>query len=316
MQAVVRGRFAPSPSGRMHLGNVFCALMAWLSCRAQGGRMLLRIEDLDPQRSRMEYARLLEEDLRWLGLDWDEGGLEAPGGPCLQSRRFAAYAAALERLRAGHEIYPCFCTRAELHAAQAPHASDGSALYSGRCRRLTPRERDALAQEQPPALRLHLPDEEIGFDDLICGRVTQNLARECGDIIVRRRDGVYAYQLAVTVDDGEMGVTEVIRGRDLLSSTPRQIFLHRALGYPPPRYGHVPLLTAPDGRRLSKREKDLDMAALRRRFRSPQPIIGRLAFLAGLTDRPEGLCARDLIPLFCADRLAAESIAIDPADWR
>lgn len=316
MQAVMRGRFAPSPSGRMHLGNVFCALMAWLSCRAQGGRMLLRIEDLDPGRSRMEYARLLEDDLRWLGLDWDEGGLEAPGGPCLQSRRFDAYARALERLQNTGEVYPCYCTRAELHAAQAPHASDGSALYNGRCRRLAPSERAELSQKRAPALRLHLPDEAVAFDDIICGPAAQNLARECGDIVIRRSDGVFAYQLAVVVDDGEMGVTEVIRGRDLLSSTPRQLYLHRLLGQTPPRYGHVPLLVAPDGRRLSKRERDLDMGTLRHSYPSPQPILGRLAFLAGLTDRPEGLCARELIPLYRPQALARGTIVIDPQDWR
>lgn len=316
MQAIIRGRFAPSPSGRMHLGNVFCALMAWLSCRAQRGRMLLRIEDLDPDRSRMEYARLLEDDLRWLGLDWDEGGLEAPGGPCLQSRRLDAYARALERLQKTGDVYPCFCTRAELHAAQAPHASDGSALYSGRCRRLTQAERADLLQQRAPALRLRLPDERVSYEDLICGLVTQNLAQECGDIIIRRRDGVFAYQLAVVVDDGEMGVTEVIRGRDLLSSTPRQVFLHRLLGQTPPQFGHVPLLVAPDGRRLSKREMDLDMGALRQIYPSPQPILGRLAFLAGLTDRPEGLSAQDLIPLYRPDALAKDNIIIDPQDWR
>lgn len=269
------GRFAPSPSGRMHLGNLFTALLAWLSARADGGEFVLRIEDLDPDRSRAEYAEAIRDDLRWLGLDWDR---EMP----LQSTRTPVYAEQFERLRERGLIYPCFCTRNELHAASAPHASDGTLLYAGTCRNLTPAQ--IASQTRKPAWRIRVPEETISFRDGVFGAVTQNLATACGDFILRRSDGVYAYQLAVVCDDALGGITQVVRGCDLLPSTPRQIWLGRELGFVQPAYYHVPLLVAPDGRRLSKRERDLDMEHLRRRY-TPEQLTGRLAFLAGL--RPE-----------------------------
>lgn len=269
------GRFAPSPSGRMHLGNLFTALLAWLSARADGGEFVLRIEDLDPDRSRAEYAEAIRDDLRWLGLDWDR---EMP----LQSTRTPVYAEQFERLRKRGLIYPCFCTRNELHAASAPHASDGTLLYAGTCRNLTPAQ--IASQTRKPAWRIRVPEETISFRDGVFGAVTQNLATACGDFILRRSDGVYAYQLAVVCDDALGGITQVVRGCDLLPSTPRQIWLGRELGFVQPAYYHVPLLVAPDGRRLSKRERDLDMEHLRRRY-TPEQLTGRLAFLAGL--RPE-----------------------------
>lgn len=269
------GRFAPSPSGRMHLGNLFTALLAWLSARADGGEFVLRIEDLDPDRSRAEYAEAIRDDLRWLGLDWDR---EMP----LQSTQTPVYAEQFERLRKRGLIYPCFCTRNELHAASAPHASDGTLLYAGTCRNLTPAQ--IASQTRKPAWRIRVPEETISFRDGVFGAVTQNLATACGDFILRRSDGVYAYQLAVVCDDALGGITQVVRGCDLLPSTPRQIWLGRELGFVQPAYYHVPLLVAPDGRRLSKRERDLDMEHLRRRY-TPEQLTGRLAFLAGL--RPE-----------------------------
>ena len=269
------GRFAPSPSGRMHLGNLFTALLAWLSARADGGEFVLRIEDLDPDRSRAEYAEAIRDDLRWLGLDWDR---EMP----LQSTQTPVYAEQFERLRERGLIYPCFCTRNELHAASAPHASDGTLLYAGTCRNLTPAQ--IASQTRKPAWRIRVPEETISFRDGVFGAVTQNLATACGDFILRRSDGVYAYQLAVVCDDALGGITQVVRGCDLLPSTPRQIWLGRELGFVQPAYYHVPLLVAPDGRRLSKRERDLDMEHLRRRY-TPEQLTGRLAFLAGL--RPE-----------------------------
>ncbi len=269
------GRFAPSPSGRMHLGNLFTALLAWLSARADGGEFVLRIEDLDPDRSRAEYAEAIRDDLRWLGLDWDR---EMP----LQSTQTPVYAEQFERLRKRGRIYPCFCTRNELHAASAPHASDGTLLYAGTCRNLTPAQ--IASQTRKPAWRIRVPEETISFRDGVFGAVTQNLATACGDFILRRSDGVYAYQLAVVCDDALGGITQVVRGCDLLPSTPRQIWLGRELGFVQPAYYHVPLLVAPDGRRLSKRERDLDMEHLRRRY-TPEQLTGRLAFLAGL--RPE-----------------------------
>ncbi len=305
-QIPVIGRFAPTPSGRMHLGNLFCALLAWLSARAAGGRMLLRIEDLDPQRCSLEAAQLLEEDLRWLGLDWDVGGLSGEGGPWQQSRRTALYQTFFEKLQQLGAVYPCYCTRAELHAADAPHLSDGQVVYNGRCRRLTQAQRQALAHRSP-AWRLMVPEKTVSFQDGCQGRYEEQLSQACGDFILKRSDGVFAYQLAVTVDDGTMGVSQVVRGRDLLSSTPRQLYLFCLLGLKPPEYYHIPLLLAPDGRRLSKRDKDMDMGVLRSRFSSPQPLLGRLAWLAGLLDQPEPIGAAALVPHFRWEKVPKEN---------
>lgn len=302
----ITGRFAPSPSGRMHLGNAASALCAWLSARAQGGRVVFRIEDVDTARCRPEYARQIEEDLRWLGLDWDEGG-DAPG--YRQSERGEVYEAALETIARQARVYPCWCTRAELHAAGAPHASDGTPVYSGRCRNLTAAERAALAP-RPAALRVEVPDETIRFTDGCFGPQAENLARACGDFILRRSDGAWAYQLAVTADDAAMGVTEVVRGRDLLGSTARQIWLHRLLGNEPPRFFHIPLFTAPDGRRLSKRERDLDFGALRERCTAPE-LAGRIAGLLGVGDGSPAMPA-DLVPLFSWDKIPREDIVVPP----
>ena len=311
--AQVKGRFAPSPSGRMHLGNIFCALLAWLSVRRQNGSLLLRIEDLDPARCRRTYAEQLEDDLRWLGLWWDEGGLDAPGphAPYCQSRRGDIYARMLDRLAGQAQLYPCFCSRDELHAASAPHRSDGQALYSGRCRGLDAAERTALSEIRRPALRIAVPNEAFSFCDKSGVVFSENLKADCGDFIVRRSDGVFAYQLAVVVDDALMGVTEVARGRDLLDSTPRQLFLYRALGFAPPDFGHLPLLLSEDGRRLSKRDRDMDMEVLQQRF-SAQALLGRLAFLAGLIDRPEPVTAQELVPRFSWDALPKDDIVVPP----
>ena len=296
--SAVRGRFAPSPSGRMHLGNVMSALLAWLSARSRGGEMVLRIEDIDPDRSRRAYAEQILDDFRFLGLDWDEG-------PFWQSRRTGAYEQALEALTAF--TYPCYCSRAELHATQAPHASDGTFIYDGHCRDLTDAQRAALAQTRRPATRIRVPDIDVSFVDGCRGPMAQNLARDCGDFILRRSDGAFAYQLAVLVDDAQMGVTQVVRGSDLMGSAPRQIWLHRLLGYEPPQYCHIPLLLAQDGRRLSTRERDLDMGALRQRY-SAGEIIGRLAWLAGLQPAPEPVSAAELIGSFRWDRVPKSDI--------
>lgn len=307
-EGVVRGRFAPSPSGRMHLGNLFSALLAWLSVRSAGGRLVLRIEDLDPDRCRPEYAEQICDDLRWLGLDWDEG-YQAGGsnGPYLQSLRTGYYADVFLRLEA--LVYPCYCTRAERLAASAPHRTDGSSVYNGRCRELSGAERERFAQNRRPAWRLVVPDRRTSFEDGLCGYYEENLARDCGDFIIRRSDGVYAYQLAVVADDAAMGITQVVRGRDLLDSTPRQRYLYDLLGLPAPAFFHVPLLCAPDGRRLSKRDLDLDLEALRVRF-SPEILVGRLAFLAGQIDRPRAIAARELIPCFSWNCVPREDIVV------
>lgn len=307
----VVGRFAPTPSGRLHLGNLLCALLAWLACRSAGGRMVLRVEDLDTARSRREYAERMEADLRTLGLDWDEGGsLGGPCGPYYQSERTAYYEELADRLDAMGLLYPCFCTRAQLHAAEAPHAADGEPVYDGRCRRLSPSQRQELASRRPAALRIRVPSETVAFTDGHYGPVAQALDKECGDFILRRGDGLFAYQLAVVADDIAMGVTQVVRGRDLLSSTPRQIYLCRLLGGQLPAYAHLPLLLAPDGRRLSKRDADLGLDALYEKGLSPQGVVGRLAFLAGLLDRPEAAAPRELIPLFAWDKVPREDIRL------
>lgn len=294
---MIKGRFAPSPTGRMHLGNIASALLSWLSARAQGGAWLLRIEDLDPQRSKREYSRIIEDDLHWLGLDWDEGGLDGRGdaGPYSQSRRGDIYARYLELINATGYTYPCRCTRAEIMATQAPHQSDGRIVYGGRCR---PAVLPAFGADFDGAsTRICVPDSIISFDDGLYGPQHFNLAREVGDFILRRADGAWAYQLAVVVDDALMGVTEVVRGSDLLLSAAQQIYLYRLLGLEPPRFAHVPLLCNAEGRRLSKRDGSLSMEHLRATLTAPQ-IIGRLAALLGLLPEPAEITAAELIPDF------------------
>lgn len=309
-----RGRFAPSPSGRMHLGNLLSALLAWLDVRHAEGVMVLRMEDLDPERCKEEYAAQVARDLEWLGLDWDEGyGAGGPHGPYRQSERGEIYSDYLNRLERDGLIYPCWCTRAQRLAASAPHLGENRGDGACPCRRLTreARQERMLTMERPPALRAAVPDMEISFTDGNCGEYAENLARDCGDFLVRRSDGVCAYQLAVTVDDALMGVTRVVRGRDLLSSAPRQIWLHRSLGFEPPRYFHTPLLMAQDGRRLSKRERDMDMGALRERF-TPEEIVGRLAVLAGLRKEPEPVSARELIGEFDWAKVEKNDVFLPP----
>lgn len=294
------GRFAPSPSGRMHLGNVFSAMLAWLSVRSQGGELVLRIEDLDPDRCRPEYIETLKDDLRWLGLSWDRE--QTP-----QSRRTEAYAAAFDHLAGQGLVYPCYCTRDQLHAASAPHTSDGRLLYAGTCRRLTPAQR--VQKTKPPAWRLAVPKQCYSFHDGLQGAFSENLALDCGDFIIRRADGVYAYQLAVVVDDGAGGITEVVRGMDLLDSTPRQLYLYDLLGLTPPKFYHVPLLVAPDGRRLSKRDRDLDLGVLRQNH-TPEELLGHLAWLAGILDQPEKVSAAELVLQFNWSRVQKAPIIL------
>ena len=292
----------------MHLGNLFSALLAWLDARSQGGSMVFRVEDLDPERCTLDRARQAADDLIWLGLDWDEGGVEP--NYC-QSRRSQHYEAAFRTLEEQGLVYPCYCSRAQRLAASAPHRSDGSVVYSGRCAHLTAEERAALeAQGRRPAWRVRVPEERVTVNDLHMGPYTENLCRDCGDFILRRSDGVWAYQLAVVVDDALMGVTRVVRGSDLLSSAPRQAWLHRELGYEPPRFYHVPLLLAPDGRRLAKRDRDLDVGVLRQRYTAEQ-LAGYLACWAGLLDRPEPVRPRELVEEFSWKRVPREDIRLD-----
>lgn len=292
------GRFAPTPSGRMHLGNVFAALMAWVSVRSRGGEMVLRMEDLDTQRTGAEFAETLRDDLRWLGLDFDR---ETPP----QSTRSAVYDTYFELLREKGLLYPCYCTRSLLHSPNAPHLSDGTYVYPGTCRHLqTP------PSGRAPAWRVIVPQKTWSFYDRVQGEYALDLSTHCGDMVVRRADGVYVYQLAVTVDDGEAGVTEVVRGMDLLSSAPRQMYLQTLFGFAHPEYAHIPMLLAPDGRRLSKRDRDLDVGALRARV-SPETVIGTLAYAAGLIDRAQPLSAYDLAAEFSWEKVRRDSIYLD-----
>ena len=297
----VKGRFAPSPSGRMHLGNVFAALISWLSAKKQGGKWILRIEDLDPQRSKYEYARLIEDDLHWLGLDWDEGGLDdiGPNPPYSQSRSHHIYEEALSKLEAAGLTYPCFCTRADIMATQAPHESDGRVVYSGTCR---PTRLGGTLIAPPDgkterATRIFVPDETIRFTDRLYGPQAVNLRDHCGDFILRRADGAWAYQLAVVADDARMGITEVVRGSDLLLSSAQQIYLYRLLGRQAPEFAHVPLLCNDAGQRLSKRDRSMSMEELRLSS-SPQEVTGFLAHLAGMLPEPMPISPQGMLPLF------------------
>ncbi len=294
------GRFAPSPSGKMHLGNLFSFLLAWCSVRSVGGELVLRMEDLDPQRTSAEFAALIRRDLLRFGLDWDREV------PC-QSTRTAAYDAAFAKLEEMGLIYPCYCSRSEVHAASAPHLGQSEFVYAGTCRELTPEQR--AAKKRLPAWRLRVPNQEWTVRDGLQGDYTELLSRDCGDFVVRRADGVYAYQLAVVVDDADNGVTQVVRGRDLLASAPRQMYLFSLLGKPAPEYVHVPLLMAPDGRRLSKRDGDLDLDTLLGRF-TPEEILGALAFAAGLIEQREAVSARELAASFDWAKVRSEDICL------
>ena len=296
----VVGRFAPTPSGRMHLGNVFAALIAWLGVRSTGGSLVLRMEDLDTQRTSAEFAEVLRSDLLWLGLDWDEETQP-------QSLRSPVYREYFEKLESMGLLYPCYCTRSQLHNVNAPHLSDGTYVYAGTCRKLTNAQRAAFQRQ--PAWRVTVPDREWVVEDLVQGTYKENLAADCGDFVVRRADGVYVYQLAVTVDDGLAGVNQVVRGMDLLSSAPRQMYLQELFGFPHPEYAHIPMLMAPDGRRLSKRDKDLDLGYLRQHT-TPEKVIGVLAKAAGFTPTDAPISARELADSFSWEKLGTDPIVL------
>ena len=308
----VTGRFAPSPSGRIHLGNILCCLLAWLSARQKGGRVILRIEDLDIARCPRRYGEQMCRDIQWLGLDWDEGPvIGGPSGPYEQSRRTALYQAALRRLEAQGLVYPCFCTRAELHAASAPHREDGQVVYPGTCRGLTAEQAAERARRtgRAPALRLWVPEEEITFTDGHMWEYREWLPADCGDFLLRRSDGIFAYQLAVVVDDAAMGVTEVVRGADLLASTPRQLLLYRLLGLEAPAFYHFPLLLGSDGQRLSKRNADAGLDTLGERYTAPE-ILGKLAYLAGFNPSAEPRSGESLLEDFAWERVPRADIRI------
>ncbi len=301
--SLAKGRFAPSPTGRMHLGNLFTALISWLSVKSEGGKWVLRIEDLDPQRSKREFSRLIEDDLAWLGLEWDEGGLDdrGPDGPYSQSCRHDIYAECLKRISASGLTYPCVCTRADIMATQAPHQSDGRVIYGGRCR---PAAMPSTVPEPatPHSTRLYVPDREITFTDRVYGTHSVNLATHCGDFVLRRADGAWAYQLAVVADDALMGITEVVRGEDLLLSTAQQLYLYDLLGFKAPEFAHLPLVCNEAGQRLSKRDRSMNMEELRKTH-GRHDILGLLAHKAGLTDSPRPAGLDELLEIFTWDKI-------------
>ncbi len=300
----VTGRFAPSPSGRMHLGNVYAALLSWLSARKQGGSWLLRIEDLDRQRCRREYADLLMDDLTWLGLEWDNRDVP------FQSGRDGLYEKTLSALEEQGLVYDCFCRRTDLLSASAPHASDGTPVYSGRCRGLSPSERARLGSERKAARRLYVGEGSSFFTDGHYGLQRCDMQRDVGDCIVRRADGNFSYQLAVVADDAAMGVTEVVRGRDLLPSAHVQRYLYSLLGVEPPCYCHLPLLVGPDGRRLSKRDKDIDMGFLRSAC-TQQGLVGHIMHLCGFIEQEQPLSLEEALALFSWERLPRADIEVE-----
>lgn len=301
-RAPVRGRYAPSPTGMLHLGNLRTALLAWLFARSAGGAFILRVEDLDLPRVRPGATETMLHDLRWLGLDWDEGpGVGGILGPYFQNDRRDLYAAALARLRNRGLLYPCYCTRAELaHIASAPHARDVAPRYPGTCRTLTARQRrEHEAAGRRPSLRFRAPSTTIRFVDAIFGAQAENVGQTVGDFIVRRSDGIYAYQLAVVVDDALMGITQIVRGADLLDSTARQLALYDALGYHRPReLAHVPLILDSSGVRMSKRDAAAGVACLRDRGESPEWVLGALAASCGIWPQHEPATARQLLATF------------------
>lgn len=300
----VVGRFAPTPSGRLHLGNLMCAMLSWLSAKSAGGRVLLRIEDLDAARCPFmgENTKYLLDDLAWMGLEFD-------GEVLWQSKRSEIYDTFCGKLEAQGLLYPCYCSRAELHAATAPHRSDGVPRYDRKClNRL--RLGEAPPQGRSPALRVLVPDEEYAFVDRLQGAYSENLERDCSDFVVRRSDGVYAYQLAVVVDDGLCGVNEIVRGSDLLDSTPRQMFLQKIFGFSHPVYYHIPLLTDAAGRRLSKRDGDGCMETVRARYKDARPVIGALAAALKLIPSPESLTLQDLLPLFDWSKIPRDAVLL------
>ncbi|MDP1923052.1 MAG: tRNA glutamyl-Q(34) synthetase GluQRS [Myxococcales bacterium] len=302
MSRLVVGRFAPSPTGRLHLGNLRSALVGWLDARAANGTFLLRIEDLDPDRSKPEHVDGIFEDLEFLGLGWD-------GEVLHQSRRAEVYRAALERLRAAGRVYECTCSRAEVaRAASAPHVGEDGPLYPGTCRGgATPKP------GRTPSLRFLVPPGVVSFVDQLHGAYSQDVEHAVGDFVVQRTDGVASYQLAVVVDDAASGVTQVLRGDDLLSSTPRQLMLLEALGLPAPTYAHVPLLLQPDGKRLAKRDGALTARGLRDRGVTAEAIIGQLAKWSGLGDGTP--CkASELVAGFSLSKVRREPTVVHDAE--
>jgi glutamyl-tRNA synthetase len=303
----VRGRYAPSPTGRLHLGNVRTALLAWLQIRALSGTFVMRIEDVDTGRSRPHFEATLLEDLRWLGLHWDEGpDCGGAYGPYRQSECTERYAAALQRL----ETFPCTCTRKEVRAAAAS-GSGVEPVYPGTC------WNGPTHPDRPASVRWRPPDAVLDVADARMGSLREDLQAEAGSFLLRRRDGDWAYNLAVVVDDGFMRISHVLRGADLWTSTPRHVALAQALGLPIPAYAHAPLLRGPDGQKLSKRHGAPDVAALREAGEDPRRVVAWLARSVGLvSEQVRTVTAQALVPDFEVSAIEDRPLTgmVDP--WR
>lgn len=316
-----RGRYAPSPTGYLHFGNVRTALLAWLQTRSQKGAFILRIEDIDRSRSHSHYAEAIMADLKWLGLDWDEGpDCGGKYAPYNQSQRESLYEQAFQRLVQQGRVYPCYCSRADLRGmAYAPHGIAGEGpIYDGRCLRLSEEEIKQKRKSKQPSYRFRIPRHHpISYVDGFAGH-TNFPAGFGGDFIVKRADGIYSYQLSVVIDDASMHITDVVRGYDLLDSTPRQLWLYEALGLQPPTFFHVPLVLGHDGARLSKRHGDITIRACREAGLKPETVIGQLAYMSGIIDQPEDVRASDLINHFHMDQVKPKSITVTEQtfhDW-
>lgn len=313
----LRGRLAPSPTGALHLGNARTFMIAWLSVRSRSGTLLLRMEDLDHPKNKPGAADAALADLRWLGLDWDEGpDIGGPYAPYTQTQRRIHYARALETLRARGLAYPCVCSRRDVECGQsAPHTEDGL-FYAGLCRdRFVDYEaaRRVLPPDRLPAWRFRVPQGEIvRFEDGFCGLCEQEVSAVSGDFVLARDPDGAGYMLAVVVDDAAMGVTEVVRGDDLLPATPRQLLLYRALDLTPPVFIHVPLVVSEEGRRLAKRHGDTRISALRAAGITSEQVIGLLAWWCGWAAWGERLTLRDLLPRFDLATLRREPAMLTP----
>ncbi len=298
------GRLAPSPTGAQHVGNARTYLIAWLSARARGGRVVLRIEDIDSPRIKPGADRQALEDLDWLGLDWD-------GEPLVQTERLFHYEEALRRLQERELVYPCTCTRTDVErAASAPHADHEGPIYPGTCAGRRAADAGGLSGRSF-AWRFRVGASSV-FTDLFRGPTHIDLRQAGGDFVVWKSAGTPAYQLAVVVDDAAQGVTEVVRGDDLVSSTPRQLLLYEALGLTAPAFVHVPLVVGPDGRRLAKRHGDTRLSALREAGVRPDALLGLLGWSCGWLTQPEPINARDLIPRFRLDAIPSTPFVLTP----
>ena len=296
----IRGRYAPSPTGTLHMGNLRTALLAWLFARTQHGKFVLRIEDLDRPRVRPGITQQMLGDLRWLGLDWDEGpDCGGPYAPYTQSERLDIYQHYLQHLQDVGLVYPCYCSRAEVAlAASAPQQGvEEGPRYPGTCRHLTEAQRKAYeASGRRPSLRFRVEDSRVvTFKDAIMGPMTQHVQQTIGDVILRRSDGIFAYQFAVVVDDALMHIHQVVRGDDLLTSTARQILLYEALGFPIPTFAHVPLIVDEQGKRLSKRTQSMGLDPLQARGMTPEQVVGDLAASCGLIEKGGLVSTNELV---------------------